>query len=351
MNQTVPMNESGSAAPVLVTGGSGFVGGYCILALLGQGYRVRTTVRSARREAGVRELLAAGGADPGPVEFAVADLTSDDGWREAAAGCRYVLHVASPFPARLPRREEDLIVPAREGTLRVLRAARDAGAARVVLTSSFAAVGYTPKQGVYTESDWTDPAGHISSYVRSKTLAERAAWDFITSEGGALELAVVNPTAILGPVLGDQHATSIGLVKRMLDGGVPAAPRVAFGLVDVRDVADLHVRAMVQPRAAGQRYIAAAGPAMTVHEIALVLRRELGAQARRAPTRQLPDPVLRALALVVPDLRQLVPELGRIKQMSSEKARTELGWQPSRTDLATIVGDAWEFTTARAQNA
>jgi dihydroflavonol-4-reductase len=322
---------------VLVTGGSGFVGGYCILALLGQGYRVRTTVRSAQREAGVRELLAAGGADPGPVEFAVANLTSDDGWPEAVAGCQYVLHVASPFPARLPRREEDLIVPAREGTLRVLRAARDADVARVVLTSSFAAIGYTPKQGVYTEADWTDPAGSISSYVRSKTLAERAAWDFMAAEGGGLELAVVNPTVVLGPVLGNQFSTSASLVKRMLDGGMPAAPRVAWGLVDVRDVADLHVRAMVQPRAARQRYLAVAGPAMTIHEIALVLRRELGAQARRAPARQLPDPVLRALALVVPDLRQLVPELGKVKQMSSEKARTELGWQPRSNEEAILA--------------
>jgi nucleoside-diphosphate-sugar epimerase len=331
------MTESSDASPVLVTGGSGFLGGNCIMALLAQGYRVRTTVRSAAREAGVRAVLASGGADPAPVEFAVADLTSDAGWGEAVAGCRDVLHVASPFPARMPKREDDLIVPAREGTLRVLRAARDAGARRVVLTSSFAAVGYAPKDGVYTEADWTDPAGHVSTYVRSKTLAERAAWDFVTSEGGGLELAVVNPTAILGPVLGDQYATSVTLVKRMLDGAVPAAPKLAYGVVDVRDVADLHVRAMSQPKAAGQRYIAAAGKAMTILEIATVLRRELGAQARRCPTREMPDALVRLLALVVPDLRQLVPELGRIKQMSSKKARTELGWQPRSNEEAILA--------------
>ena len=237
---------------VLVTGGSGFVGSHCILTLLNAGYRVRTTVRSLAKEPEVRRMLATAGADPGEeLSFVAADLGSDDGWPQAVAGCRYVLHVASPFPGRQPKDENDLIVPAREGALRVLRAARDAGVKRLVLTSSFAAIGYgTPaKDTPYTEADWTDPTGRVSAYVKSKTLAERAAWDFIDREGGDLELAVVNPVGILGPVLGRNLSTSIELVRRLLSGSLPGLPKTSFGLVDVRDVADLHLRAMVDPAA------------------------------------------------------------------------------------------------------
>lgn len=248
---------------VLVTGGSGFIGSHCILQLLAGGHRVRTTVRNLKREGELRALLKRGGAEPGErLSFYAADLESDTGWREASAGCDYVLHVASPFPATSPKDENELIVPAREGALRVLRAARDAGVKRVVLTSSFAAIGYgrPPQQKPFDETDWTDPNGEgVYPYVKSKTLAERAAWDFIAAEGRGLELSVVNPVAVLGPVLAPDYSTSIMVVQRLMDGAVPGCPQLTLGVVDVRDVADLHIRAMTDPAAKGERFLAVAG--------------------------------------------------------------------------------------------
>ena len=213
---------------MLVTGGSGFVGVHCILQLLNAGYRVRTTVRTLAREADVRAMLKAGGTDPGDaLSVVAADLTADAGWADAVSGCDYVLHVASPFPAGSPRHEDDIIVPAREGALRVLRAARDAGVRRVVLTSSFAAIGYGAQRldRPLTEENWTDASTPgLSAYVRSKTLAERAAWDFIAREGGALQLAVINPVGVLGPILGADFSTSIELVQRLMNGALPGVP-------------------------------------------------------------------------------------------------------------------------------
>ncbi len=253
---------------VLVTGGSGFIGAHCILQLLNGGYRVRTTVRSLKRETDVRSMLKAGGAEPREaLSFAVADLMSDAGWSEAVAGCDFVLHVASPFPLRVPKHEDELIIPAREGALRVLRAARDAGIKRVVLTSSFAAIGYgrKPTDRPFSEENWTDLNGDdLTAYVKSKTLAERAAWDFVGHDGGTLELSVVNPVGVFGPVLGPDYSTSIELVRRLMDGAMPGCPRLSFGIVDVRDVADLHLRAMTNPAAKGQRFLAVAGEFMTI---------------------------------------------------------------------------------------
>ena len=202
---------------VLVTGGSGFIATYCIIQLLGAGHQVRTTVRNLSREADVRAMLKAGGAEAGNrLVFFAADLQNDAGWAEAVAGCDYVLHVASPFPMEVPKDENELIVPARDGALRVLRAARDAGVKRVVLTSSFAAIayGHDPRQTPFDEKDWTDlTRKDLPPYVKSKTIAERAAWDFIAREGGALELAVVNPVVVLGPIVGKDYSTSIAVVK------------------------------------------------------------------------------------------------------------------------------------------
>jgi len=329
---------------VLVTGGSGFVGSHCIVQLLGAGHEVRTTVRSLSREADVRAALKEAGADAGGrLTFAAAELTADAGWAQAAAGCDFVLHVASPFPARAPRHEDELITPAREGTLRVLRAARDAGVKRVVLTSSFAAIGYghPPRATPFDETSWTDTTAPVSAYVKSKTLAERAAWDFMAAEGGAMELAAVNPVAILGPVLGPDYASSIFLVRRMLDGAVPALPRVTFGIVDVRDVADLHLRAMVDPAAAGQRFLAVAGDFMLVSEIAAVLKTRLGAIGRRVSTRQAPDWVIRLAALFLVEARAAVPELGKTKNATSDKARRVLGWAPrTREDAIAATGES-----------
>ena len=326
---------------VLVTGGSGFVASHCILQLLDAGYRVRTTVRSPAREASVRATLKSAGADPGAaLAFAVADLMSDAGWADAVAGCDFVLHVASPFPLTVPKDENELIVPAREGALRVLRAARDAGVKRVVLTSSFAAVGYgiAMKGAAFTESDWTDVNGAgVSPYVKSKTLAERAAWDFMAREGGALELAVVNPVGIFGPVLGGDFATSIEIIRRMMDGAVPGLPNLIFGAVDVRDVADLHLRAMTHPEAAGERFLATAGDFITLQTIARVLKSRLGNAARRVPTRALPDWLLRVIALFDKSVGQIVPELGKVKNATSDKARRMLGWTPRSSDDAVVA--------------
>ena len=317
---------------VLVTGGSGFIAQHCMLQLLAAGHRVRTTVRSLKREAEVRATLVAAGAEPGDrLQFAAADLTADAGWPEAVAGCAFVLHVASPFPINVPKHEDELIVPAREGALRVLRAARDAGVRRVVQTSSFAAVGYGHPQMArpFDESDWTNVDGPgLTAYAKSKTLAERAAWDFMAREGGAMELAVVNPVGVFGPVLGADVSTSIEIVKRMLDGAVPALPRMSFGVVDVRDVADLHLRAMRSPEAAGERFLALAGDFLSMREIATVLKQRLGDAARRVPTRELPDWLVRVVALVDQSAGQIVPELGKHKNATSEKARRVLGWSP-----------------------
>ena len=324
---------------VLVTGGSGFIASHAILQLLTAGHRVRTTVRSLNREVGVRAMLTAGGAEATDrVSFIAADLENDAGWREAAAGCEYVLHVASPFPASAPKNEDELIVPARDGALRVLRASRDAGVKRVVLTSSFAAIGYghAPRTAPFDETVWTDLGAGVAPYVKSKTVAERAAWDFIAREGGDLELSVINPVAVFGPVLGPDYSTSILLLRRLL-AGMPGCPRLYFGVVDVRDVADLHLRAMTNPEAKGERFLAVAGNCMSILEMARVLKSRMGAVAGRVPTRQLPDWLVRIAAFWDPAVRQILPELGKIKNASNAKARSMLGWAPRSNEEAILA--------------
>jgi dihydroflavonol-4-reductase len=246
------------------------------------------------------------------------------------------------LPANIPKNENELIVPAREGTLRVLRASRDAGVKSVVLTSSFAAIGYghEPQEAPFNETDWTDPNGSdVQAYTKSKTLAERAAWDFIAREGAGLELSVVNPVVVFGPVLGADYSTSILLVQRLMDGAVPGCPRLSFGVVDVRDVADLHIRAMTHPAAKGERFLAVAGDFMSIVEIAKVLKARMGASAKRVPTRQLPDWLLRLAALRDPTIKFILPELGKKKNATNEKARRLLGWAP-RSREESIVATA-----------
>jgi len=328
---------------VLVTGGSGFIGSHCILQLLAAGHQVRTTVRNLNREPDVRALLKVGGAEPGDrLRFFAADLEKDAGWAEAAAGCDFVLHVASPFPQHLPRHENDLIVPAREGTLRALRASRDAGVKRVVVTSSFAAIGYghEPQSRPFDETDWTNPdARDVAPYAKSKTLAERAAWDFMAREGGKLELSVVNPVGVFGPALGADTSTSIAIIKMMMDGAMPGVPQISFGVVDVRDVADLHLRAMTDPAAKGERFLAVAGDFISFLEVAKIVRAHLGAAARRVPTRNLPNWLLRIAAIAFADVRQIIPELGKPKNATNAKAKRVLGWNP-RSNEESIVATA-----------
>lgn len=328
---------------VLVTGGSGYIGSHCIVQLLAAGHQVRTTVRTLGREAEVRAMLKRGGADAeGRLTFTAARLESDTGWAHAASGCDYVLHVASPLLVSAPDHEDDLIIPAREGALRVLKASRAAGVKRVVLTSSFAAIGYghSPEHGPFDETSWTAlDNGPIAPYVKSKTLAERAAWHYIAEEGRGLELTTVNPAVVFGPVLGPDFSPSIVLIQRMLDGALPGCPRLNVGVVDVRDVADLHLRAMTHPAAHGERFIAVADDFMSLYDIAQVLRRRMGAVAKRVPTLQLPDWIVRVAALCSPVIRQIVPELGKSKNATSEKARRLLGWAPLSSE-ETIVATA-----------
>jgi dihydroflavonol-4-reductase len=323
---------------VLVTGGSGFIGGWCVASLLQRGYTVRTTVRSLAKETGARAAIASV-VDPGDrLSFHAATLTSDDGWDAAAEGCDYVLHVASPLGVEDPKDPNVLIVPARDGALRALRAATKAGVKRVVLTSSVAATSQTPSKAdtLSDETVWTNPKDKgVGAYAQSKTIAERAAWDFIAEHGGATTLATVNPALVLGPVLTPENLGSVQVIQRLMNGSMPGLPRLGFSLVDVRDVADLHIRAMTAPEAAGQRFIAA-GDFKWMSEIAQVLRAQLGAEAKKVPTRPLPDFVLHLIALFDPALRAVTPGLGLKHAFTSEKAKNLLGWTPRPAEVSIL---------------
>ncbi|MFI5735579.1 SDR family oxidoreductase [Kribbella sp. NPDC051587] len=312
---------------VLVTGGSGFIASWCVRALLEAGYDVRTTVRDLSREAGLRPQLPM--ATTERLSVVRADLQSDDGWAEAVDGCEYVLHVASPTLRNGVDSEDAMVSAARDGVLRVLRAARDAGVRRVVLTSAFGAVGYGhPRRTTpFTEEDWTNIDADIPPYQRSKTLAERAAWQFVRDEGNGLELAAVHPTGVLGPVLGPDDPPSLRTIRTMLTGEMSACPPFASSWVDVRDVADLHLRAMTDPAAAGERWIASAGPSLRIIEVARILRERLGDRAAKAPTRELPLFLARLMSRFIPLMRVLRPQLGQDFNATSAKAERLLGWR------------------------
>jgi dihydroflavonol-4-reductase len=326
---------------VLVTGGSGFLGGWCLVELLQRGYRARTTVRDLARESDVRAAVDTQIDARDRLDVVAADLTNDDGWADAVAGCDYVLHVASPFPPAQPKDPDELIVPARDGTLRVLRASLAAGVKRIVLTSSVAAVR-TPGPGSVangrdlTEDDWNDPDNpHTTPYTRSKTIAERAAWDFMRAEGAEDRLVTVQPGAIIGPVLGRDRSYSLQAVERMLTGKMPGLPRLGFSFIDVRDVAALQVGAMTAPEAGGQRLIAAS-TFLWFSDVAAILREQLGPDARKVPRRGVPDFVVRVLARFDPELRSIVGELGHKTTYSVDNARRRVGWTP-RPMQETIV--------------
>ena len=331
---------------VLVTGGSGYVASFCIGRLLNEGWTVRTTVRSLSREAEVRGALAKLSPHGNRLSVFAADLNSDSGWREAAGGCNGVLHVASPLPSANPKSDDELVRPARDGALRVLTAARDAGVKRVVMTSSTAAVCYGRggRSEPFTEADWSDPKDRrdSSAYERSKMIAERAAWDWRAAEGGAMELVTICPGAVLGPVLGRDFSASIDIVRKLLDGSLPGLPRFGWPLVDVRDIADLHVTALTSPVAAGKRYIGA-GAFFWMSDIADVLRREL--PDARIPKAKLADWLVRLSANFDPVVKERLFELGKARPVSAQLARTELGWSP-RSPEETIIDTAKSLMTS-----
>lgn len=328
---------------VLVTGASGYIAGFTIKALLADGWSVRGTVRDPGKAAKVRQTLEAP-----TLELVGADLGADAGWAEAMAGVEHVLHLASPIPLRAPKHDDELIIPARDGTLRVLRAARAAGVRRVVMTSSVAAICYgrdtNPPR--FTEADWTNPDHPDSyAYVRSKVIAERAARDFMAAEGGSTEFCTINPGAVLGPVLGSDFSASLEVIRKLLGGELPGCPRLGFPLVDVRDVADLHLRAMTAPAMNGERFIAA-GPFLWMREIAEILKFRLGAEAKKVPTRTLPDWMIRASAMFDPTVRMVTSELGRERHCDAGHARAVLGWTPRPVE-ETIVDCAKSLIGAK----
>jgi nucleoside-diphosphate-sugar epimerase len=330
---------------VLVTGATGFVAGHCVRELLDNGYAVRATVRNpsaTEKFAHLREL-------GGDLEFVAADLNSDDGWAAAVDGCAYVMHVASPFPSEMPDDENELIRPAVDGTLRVLRAAAASGTVRrVVLTSSIAAIvaGHDrADQTVRTEADWSD-VDNAPAYQKSKTLAEKAAWDYVATLSGEqrFELVVVNPGMVLGPLQHASAGTSVEILRRLLAREVPGSPRIGFAAVDVRDLAVAHRLAMQVPEAAGNRYICA-GPDMWLQEMAQVMAREFNGRGFRVPTGRIPYWLVWVLARFDKTVRNALYFVGRRETVSADKVRHDLGWtmRPVRDTVVDTANSLIEY--------
>jgi dihydroflavonol-4-reductase len=336
------------AETVLVTGGSGFVAGWCIVELLRKGYAVRTTLRDLAKEPAVRAAVASATDAGDALSFYAADLTADSGWSAAMDACDFVLHVASPLGANAEKNPAALIAAARDGTLRVLRAAIDAGVKRVVMTS--AATAATPPlksaDSVSDETHWFDPDETIvGAYRISKRLAERAAWDLMRSQSGTAFTTIL-PGAVFGPTLSPENLGSVQVIGRLLQGRVAGNPRIGFEVVDVRDLADVHIRAMTAPQAAGERFLAT-GEFLWMADISRILRDALGPAASKVPTRAVPDFVLRAMSLIDPSVRFLTPSLGRKHVHSTAKALRMLGWQ-SRPPKETLVDCAKSLIASKS---
>ncbi|VDG22751.1 SDR family oxidoreductase [Lactiplantibacillus mudanjiangensis] len=335
------MNNQNAKPLVVVTGGSGFIAIHIILQLLQQGYAVRATVRSLKKRPVIEAMLRQGGlTDFQDLSLIEADLTHDTHWANAMQDATYVMHVASPTPKLNFKNEAEMIQPAVDGVLRVLTAARDAHVKRVVLTSAYGAIfaGHPHRTTPYTEADWSNlDAKNIHPYQKSKTLAERAAWDFIKREGDGLELAAVNPVGVMGPVLASDYSHSNVQIQQLLDGDVKAVPQVDSGYIDVRDVASLHLLAMTQPQAAGERFLATTGETLSMLDVANLLRAAYSQYADRLPQKVLPNAAVKAAALVKPQLRMLATLVGGYAETSNAKAVKLLGWHPRSAKTAILA--------------
>lgn len=339
------MNNGNGDTLVAVTGASGFIGLHCVLALLQEGYRVRGTLRDLAREGDLRQALEKHVETGARLEFVAADLLSDADWAAALEGCTYVLHVASPIPRYVPKDEDEVIVPARDGALRVLAAANAAGVRRVVLTSSMAAVVNGHSHGKsyrYSEKDWTNLETPIPPYPKSKTIAERAAWDYMAGLGddSALELAVINPGMVYGPILEADYGTSGEVVRKLMRRDMPGLPKLGWGSVDVRDVAAAHVKAMVVPAAAGQRFCCVSEP-VWMTDVARVLNKNFAARGYKAPTRVMPNFLVRLVGLFDKPVRLILYELDNLAEIDNSRIKQVLDWEPrGMEEMVTAMGES-----------
>ncbi|MEM1149421.1 MAG: aldehyde reductase [Pseudomonadota bacterium] len=328
-------------AHVLVTGATGFIASHCIVKLLERGHTVRGTARSTSKTGALNTLLSDYMETAVDIPLVAADLQRDTGWDEAVEGVDAIFHVASPIPDALPRDADELIVPARDGALRVLRAAKRAGVERVVMTSSVAAIAYgwgDARPDVLTEAHWSnaDNLKDNTAYTRSKTIAEKAAWDYVSGEGEGLKLTTINPSAVLGPVMGSDFSASLQIVTQLMQGKLPAVPRVGFQIVDVRDVAEAHVLALEHENSSGSRY-AVTDDFMWFADVAQLLRDAYPNHPRKIPSGQMPDWLLKLMAPINPPVKQIIAELGQRRIVSSDKARNELGWSPLSAREAVLA--------------
>ena len=317
---------------VLVTGGTGFIGLHCLQQLLDKGYKVRTTLRSESRKQEVMEAMKKHSSNCENLEFFIADLLNDDGWKEAVEGSKYVLHVASPFFLGEPENEDVFIKPAVEGTLRVLKACADSDVQKVVLTSSFAAVGYghSREKEVYTEEDWSSVDGEISPYAKSKTLAEKAAWDFVENleESKKFELTVINPVAVTGPMLTSDIGSSNDFLLKLISGSMPACPKIHMGYIDVRDVAKAHIFSMTEEKTNGERIIVSENE-MFFAEVGKTLNE---AGFKKSPTKEMPNFLVKIMSLFVGELKTLLSALNRKGDIDKTKAKSFFNWDYISTE-------------------
>ena len=317
---------------VLVTGGTGFIGLHCLQQLLDKGYKVRTTIRSESRKQEVLEAMKKHSSNCENLEFYIADLLKDDGWKEAVEGSKYVLHVASPFFLGEPENEDVFIKPAVEGTLRVLKACADADVQKVVLTSSFAAVGYghPREKEVYTEEDWSSVDGEISAYAKSKTLAEKAAWEFVENleESKKFDLTVINPVAVTGPMLTSDIGSSNDFLLKLISGSMPACPKIHMGYIDVRDVAKAHIFSMTEEKTNGERIIVSENE-MFFAEVGKTLNE---AGFKKSPTKELPNFLVKIMSFFVGELKTLLSALDRKGDIDKTKAERFFNWEYISTE-------------------